>query len=51
MGVEHARVVYIIPARGTWTMIEDEAYKILDRKYKKGVVMDNPISLIVDLED
>ncbi|KAE9363854.1 hypothetical protein N431DRAFT_564426 [Stipitochalara longipes BDJ] len=32
-------------------MLEDEKYKVLDRKYKKGVVRDNPILLIVELEE
>jgi len=32
-------------------MLEDEAYKKLDRRYKKGVVRDNPILLIVELEE
>lgn len=32
-------------------MLEDEAYKSLDRKYKKGVVRDNPILLMVELEE
>jgi hypothetical protein len=32
-------------------MLEDEAYKTLDRKYKKGVVKDNLIFLIVELEE
>jgi hypothetical protein len=31
-------------------MLEDEAYKGLDRRYKKGVVRDNPILMIVELE-
>ncbi|KAH7357046.1 hypothetical protein BKA65DRAFT_496099 [Rhexocercosporidium sp. MPI-PUGE-AT-0058] len=31
-------------------MLEDEAYKRLDRMYKKGVVKDNPILLMVELE-
>lgn len=32
-------------------MLEDEAYKDLDRKFKRGVVRDNPILLIVDLKE
>ncbi|KAH6721942.1 hypothetical protein BKA61DRAFT_700978 [Leptodontidium sp. MPI-SDFR-AT-0119] len=32
-------------------MLEDEAYKRLDRMYKKGVVRDNPILLMVELEE
>lgn len=32
-------------------MLEDDAYKNLDRKYKKSVVRDNPILLIVELEE
>jgi hypothetical protein len=32
-------------------MLEDEAYKSLDRRYKKGVVRDNPFLLIVELEE
>lgn len=32
-------------------MLEDEAYKGLDRRYKRGVVRDNPILLIVEMEE
>ncbi|KAG4417923.1 hypothetical protein IFR04_008977 [Cadophora malorum] len=32
-------------------MLEDEMYKGLDRKYKKGVVKDNPVLLVVELEE
>jgi len=32
-------------------MLEDEEYKKLDRMYKKGVVRDNPIVLVVELEE
>lgn len=32
-------------------MLEDELYKDLDRKFKRGVVKDNPILLIVDLKE
>jgi hypothetical protein len=32
-------------------MLEDEAYKSLYRGYKKGVVRDNPILLIVEFKE
>ena len=32
-------------------MLEDDMYKGLDRKYKKGVVRDNPVLLVVELEE
>ncbi|PVH83785.1 hypothetical protein DL98DRAFT_512941 [Cadophora sp. DSE1049] len=32
-------------------MLEDELYKGLDRMYKRGVVKDNPILLVVELEE
>jgi hypothetical protein len=32
-------------------MLEDELYKDLDRKYKRGVVRDNPILVVVELEE
>jgi hypothetical protein len=32
-------------------MLEEEAYKNLGRNYKKGIVKDNPILVIVELEE
>jgi hypothetical protein len=32
-------------------MLGFEAYKDLDRRFKKGVVRDNPLLLVVELEE
>ena len=43
--------IYYSGAASFGRMPEDDAYKSLDRMYKKGIVRDNPILLIVKLED